>query len=498
MDRDFDAVLLAGGKSARFGRDKAFLEWRGEPLYRRQLAKLAQLRPRRLWVSANRSQSFRDLPPETTVVVDDAPDLGPLGGLLSVFRESRARALLVLGVDLPLMEPSFLGSLLERGFAASGPPAPPAVVPLSGGRWEPLAALYPREEMLALLEASAQTGCYRLQTLLDEASAAGWVLPVAVAEEEALYFTNLNTPTDLPDREAAAAARRGGLRGGESSPDEEVPIRRFRLGGAEPEVERTVDAVAAEAPLEIRVNGRSVAVTMRTPGHDEDLATGFLVTEGVVTDLGDLLSLSRAEELDRESAPNVIEVRLAQDPDFEQLTRHVFTSSSCGVCGKATLDSVFRNFPPVPEGAAAWRKGLDAAGLVALPKVLRAAQETFDRTGGLHASALFSPEGRLLLLREDVGRHNALDKVVGTGLREGLDFGGTLLLVSGRISFELMQKALSAGIPLVAGISAPSSLAVSLARRSGQTLVGFLRERGFNHYAGPLGESDGPETERPA
>jgi FdhD protein len=244
------------------------------------------------------------------------------------------------------------------------------------------------------------------------------------------------------------------------------------------------DWVAAEEPLEIRVEGRGVAVVMRTPGHDRELVAGFLVTEGLIRSAADLFDLGTCPESEASGSGNVVDVFL-RNPDearLEKLTRHVFSASSCGICGKTTLDSVLLSFPPVDPGSG---PRLPADLLRELPPRLRAAQETFQRTGGLHASALFDAAGDLRLVREDVGRHNALDKVIGHSLLEdALPLSESVLLVSGRISFELMQKSLAAGIPVVAGISAPSSLAVDFARSSGQTLVGFLREGGGNIYAG--------------
>ncbi|MEM7601001.1 MAG: formate dehydrogenase accessory sulfurtransferase FdhD [Verrucomicrobiota bacterium] len=256
--------------------------------------------------------------------------------------------------------------------------------------------------------------------------------------------------------------------------DDIIPIQRFKEG----EYQDEKDYVAAEEPLEIRVNGQSVAVMMRTPGFDEELVTGFLFTESLIKASDEIDSVHHLPDLDRESVGNTIEVKLSSEPDLTELTRHVFTSSSCGVCGKATIDSVFQQFPPLNSVLQ-----VEPDLILGLPSTLRAAQETFEKTGGLHASALFSSEGELLVLREDVGRHNALDKVIGMGLQEGLDFSEVILLVSGRISFELTQKALAAGISVIAGISAPTSLAVGLAAKSGQTLIGFLREKGFNRYA---------------
>jgi FdhD protein len=240
------------------------------------------------------------------------------------------------------------------------------------------------------------------------------------------------------------------------------------------------DELAEEEPLEIRVKGRAVSVTLRTPGHDEELAAGFLLTEGIIGDRADVLGIDPCAHA---RGGNVVNVVLAPEAkvDFERLTRHVFTSSSCGMCGKATIDAVFQGFPPVTSDVT-----VAADALLALPEKLRRVQATFDRTGGLHAAAIFSSAGELVVSREDVGRHNAVDKVLGYGLLNGLlPFDRHVLLVSGRASFEIMQKALAARVPLVAAVSAPSSLAAEFAGDSGQTLVGFLRETRMNVYAHP-------------
>ena len=450
----FDAALLAGGRSSRLGRDKAFLDWRGQPLYVTQLRKLASLGPERLWLSTRPEQPFPEVLEGVVRVVDAVPDLGPLGGLQSVLAASEADFLLVLAVDLPRMESDFLARLVANGAGA---------VPRTERGWEPLAALYPRAELLSLVEEFIGAGKRRLQDLLDEAAARGWIRAVPVEGTDSALFANLNTADDLAALEQGAH-------------DEAVAIARYRT---ESGFVRTLDRVAAEEPLAIRVNGASVAVTMRTPGHDDELAIGFLLTEGVIRAADEIAEIAHCPDVDPEGFGNTLDVRLRSETDLSRLTRHVFTSSSCGVCGKATIESVFGNFPPVPLHEAP-----DPALLLSLSAKLRAAQETFDRTGGLHASALFDRAGNLLLLREDVGRHNALDKVIGHALKQDLPMDEAILLVSGRISFELMQKALAARIPVVAGISAPSSLAVKLAKGSGQTLVGFLRERGFNVYAG--------------
>jgi FdhD protein len=452
-----DAVLISGGKSSRFGADKAFLDWMGEPLFQRQLEKLQALGPDRLWLSANPDQDYGELPEGVIRVDDDDKGLGPVGGLLTVFRRSEAEHIVVLGVDLPLMEEGFLAKLVDDG---SG------IVPKTQRFWEPLAAVYPREAMLVILESAMEQGNRKLQRILGKAEQSGVIRGYAVSEGEYLLFTNLNSREDLEKIDPHRT-------------DQGVNLRRYRVERGWVE---EGDQVAMEEPLEIQVNGQSVAVMMRTPGHDEELATGFLLTEGVIESADEILEILHSPELDPEAVGNKLEVTLKKETDLSELTRHVFTSSSCGVCGKATIESVFQQFAPVKASLP-----LSPDFLLELPVKLRKQQETFDRTGGLHASALFSMEGELLLLREDVGRHNALDKVIGRALRDRIDLSEVVLLVSGRISFELMQKALAGSISAVAGISAPSSLAVKLARDSGQTLVGFLRERGFNVYSGEVG-----------
>ena len=257
-----------------------------------------------------------------------------------------------------------------------------------------------------------------------------------------------------------------------------VRLRRWR----EDALELSEDAVALEEPLEIRVGGHSVAVVMRTPGEDRELAAGFLLTEGVIRGREDLLDLLVCRELPQPRAGNVIDALLAPGVafDFARLTRHVFSGSGCGVCGKTVLDAVFQRIDPVPD-----KVRFAPAMLAALPARIAAAQPGFAATGGLHASALAEADGSLACVREDVGRHNALDKVIGRALLDGrLPLGRNALLMSGRVSFELVQKAAAAGIPLIAGIGAPSSLAIECARRAGQTLIGFLRRDRMNIYSG--------------
>jgi FdhD protein len=240
------------------------------------------------------------------------------------------------------------------------------------------------------------------------------------------------------------------------------------------------DELVEEEPLEIRIRGRAISVTMRTPGNDPDLAAGFLLTEGIILRREELLAIRHCVH---NRYHNVINVILARDVfvNFEQLTRHVFASSSCGLCGKATIQSIHGWFPPVQSDMV-----VDAQLVARLPDTMRAAQATFERTGGLHAAALFDSTGRLIDLREDVGRHNAVDKVIGHCLLYGpFPLDEHVLVVSGRSSFEIMQKALAARVPVVAAVSAPSTLAVEFAAESGQTLVGFLRDNRMNVYSHP-------------
>ncbi|MFF9701948.1 formate dehydrogenase accessory sulfurtransferase FdhD [Streptomyces griseofuscus] len=247
------------------------------------------------------------------------------------------------------------------------------------------------------------------------------------------------------------------------------------------------DTLVAEEPLEIRLNGKPLAITMRTPGDDFALAAGFLVSEGVLAAASDLQNIvyCAGAIADGSNTYNVVDVRTAPGvslPDFT-LERNVYTSSSCGLCGKASLDAVRTTTRwPIADSP---RLRVTPALLSGLPERLREAQRVFDRTGGLHAAALFTEDGKLLDIKEDVGRHNAVDKLVGRALQNGeLPLSRTVLLVSGRASFELAQKAVMAGIPLLAAVSAPSSLAVDLAAETGLTLVGFLRGGSMNVYAG--------------
>ncbi len=244
------------------------------------------------------------------------------------------------------------------------------------------------------------------------------------------------------------------------------------------------DRVVGEAPLEIRAAGPgqesiAVAVTMRTPGNEAELAVGFLATEGLLAGQ-DVLRTTGGDPANLSQPDDTIVVRLSQPFDDSVVAeRHFVATASCGICGKASIDEVALRVEPLPDGPV-----VDRSVILALPDLLRAAQRAFDETGGLHAAGLFTPKGELLALREDVGRHNALDKLVGSQVLAGtMPLHDRILMVSGRVSFEIVQKAAAAGIPIVCAVSAPSDLAIETAERLGVTLVGFLRGTGFNVYA---------------
>jgi FdhD protein len=260
-----------------------------------------------------------------------------------------------------------------------------------------------------------------------------------------------------------------------------VPVQITRYVAGRPTGEQP-DVVVGEEPLEIRVEGRSLAVLMRTHGDDRELAAGFLLTESIVKSAKDIFDITTCVTPSGAGKGNAVDVGLTHpgSVDLSKLSRHVFTSASCGVCGKTTIDAVLKRHRPLCDPVR-----VAAKILLSLPQRLTREQTTFQTTGGLHACALFEASGELVAVREDVGRHNALDKLIGFALLEKLTpLSGHIVLLSGRASFEMMQKAHAAGIPIVAAISAPSSLAVAFAQEGGQTLAGFVRGRSMNVYSG--------------
>lgn len=255
------------------------------------------------------------------------------------------------------------------------------------------------------------------------------------------------------------------------------------------EQQQREEHLTVEEPLEIRLDGRSLAVIMRTPGHDHELACGFLFSEGIIKSHDAILSIEDAVDADGLPLANVVDIALRSSPDVladaanaPAFQRHFAVSASCGLCGKNSIADLLCNIPPlVVDGT-----HISPAIVYTLTACLRAQQDVFSHTGGLHAAGLFTSAGELCLLREDVGRHNAVDKLIGHGLlHHMLPYSQHILLVSGRTSFEIIQKALLARIPCIAAISAPSSLAVELADTSGITLIGFLRDRAMNVYTHP-------------
>ena len=256
-------------------------------------------------------------------------------------------------------------------------------------------------------------------------------------------------------------------------------VMRWANGGLDNE---TADCVAREEPLEIRVKGESIVVTMRTPGHDKELAIGFLLAEGVITNSSDVLEIAYCQQGEASLHKNILNVFLSPEVEInlDRLKRNVYASSSCGLCGKASIESLQNIFEPLNKIETV----ISVDKILTLAQKLRAKQSTFDKTGGLHAAGIFDRNGELLVLREDIGRHNAVDKILGhLFLKNRIPLEDCVLMVSGRASFEIIQKSLAGRVGIICAVSAPSSLAVDMAKESGQTLIGFLRERKFNVYS---------------
>jgi FdhD protein len=262
------------------------------------------------------------------------------------------------------------------------------------------------------------------------------------------------------------------------TPTRSVPVTRVAVDG----VTHTTDVAAAEEPLDVRLHGRSFAVIMRTPGEDRELAAGFLLSERVIRSVDEIGAVEHCRHPDQTKAHHVVDVFLRGDaavrvPAMLENRRQVIANSSCGVCGRATIDELRAGVAPLPLD---WT--IDVGVIRGLPDRLRARQANFDETGGLHGAAIFARDGALLASAEDVGRHNAVDKSIGALLLEEVDRKPGVLMVSGRVSFEIVQKAWMASVPVVAAISAPTSLAIELAREAGITLLGFVREKSLNIY----------------
>ena len=260
----------------------------------------------------------------------------------------------------------------------------------------------------------------------------------------------------------------------------QVDVDRIEWTGSQPR--SSMDTVTREEPMEIRLRGISVAVLMRTPGHDEELGTGFLITERIVCHPDEIVSVRHCTTVEHpEAEDNILLAKVRNDVplDLEKLRRNLYASSSCGICGKATLESAMAHGEPITDDMA-----ISHTTLYGFPEALRKKQDVFEHTGGLHGVGLFASDGRCLVVREDIGRHNAVDKVIGwAAQQQALPLRGHILMVSGRVSYEIVQKALAARIPMIAAVSAPSSLAIDLAKKAGITLVGFLRGERLCVYA---------------
>jgi FdhD protein len=418
---ELTGILLVGGAGRRYGSPKAVARLGDETFAERAWRVLGSCCTHRLAVGKTADEL-----PLPFDVLDDGTDVrAALAGVVAGLRAAPTDLCVVVPVDAVTLTAEAIERLAR---ACTGLAAVPQTGPLPG--------CY-RRAALPVLERRLERGELRLRDAAAELGATTVELPDAV-------LVNVNSPEQL-----WATAQ----------------VDVLRLDG-----ETTPDTVAVEEPLEIRIGGEPVAVTMRTPGHDEELALGFALGEGL-----DPVDASLPDDL----AANTVELRVRSfDPG--RLRRHFYTSSSCGVCGKGALDAVSVSAPPV-------QSALRVAGtlLAELPERLREAQPVFARTGGLHAAGLFNEEGELRCVREDVGRHNALDKVIGWALRSRLvPLDRHVLCVSGRLSFELVQKAAVAGCPVLVGVGAPSSLAIELADAQGLTLCGFARGGRLNVYAG--------------
>jgi len=466
-------LLLTGGASKRLGRTKANLEFDGGTLAHRAARLLAEVCGTVLEVGPGYT--------ELEAISEDPSGAGPLAAVAAGGRALSDRGfggrVLVLAVDMP-----FVTSALLRFIARF--PGEDSAVPIVGGFPQMLCARYSGAAMQTAGEL-VSAGESAMKALFRR-------IPVSRIEPEQWSraaressFQDIDTPTDL--REA--------LDSSSNSSDFDfddfdiAPARRNMTPAAIVRVksaERFLrsDNLATEEPMEIRASSPGqipvqVAVTMRTPGHDFDLAAGFLFTEGLIG-AGDLEQIKYCEIPSDQQQYNVVTVKL-NGPFHQPAARNFYANSSCGICGKASLDQIAVACSPIGPGAV-----IEESAILGMPVALSNAQRVFLRTGGLHAAGLFNLAGELMTIREDVGRHNAVDKAVGQMLLAGkLPLSATALFVSGRLSFEIVQKAAVAGIPIVAAVSAPSSLAVDAAKRFRITLAGFVRGDNFNIYSHP-------------
>ncbi len=394
--------------------------------------------------------------------IADAADAGPLGGLVALLElairdaplrgrvdAARGEHVVAIACDMP-----FVSAELVRKLTSA--PDAPVVAPRRNGRWEPLFARYDASRVLEIAKARCARGELALQGLLDQVGAKALELDAG----EAARLVDWDSPEDVAASPTLASAT----------------SERAVLVVADESRSAKVDRVAVEEPLEIRSGRDAIAITMRTPGADADLAAGFLLGEGVVRARSDVRSIAA-------EGPQAVSVDLvdAARARLVRAKRGFWSTSSCGICGKDSIDRIAVDLPPPARDETRF----SPRAISRMPGALRSAQAVFDRTGGLHAAGLFDARGELVRFAEDVGRHNAVDKVIGAEFLAGhVPLVGIALALSGRVAFELVQKAALAGVSAIVAIGAPTSLAVDLAERAGLTLVGFARDGRFNVYTG--------------
>jgi FdhD protein len=458
------------------GRDKRFLDVAGQPLLALAVDAVAAAGSSVTVVVAE-AGPLPPLPGNPRVVVDEAPGEGPLGGIVTALAAADTDVVVVVAGDHPRLAPVVLRRLTMR-LAVTDVDA--VVLGDAAGRGHPLLGAY-RRRAEGPLRAAFDAGERRAHAVFDHLDIE--VLPAATWGEydrTAATLLDLDTPADVRDLEAEVARAAADL----------VPVRRFHHAADGVSVRDDRDRLAPEEPLLIRAGGPEqdpvdVMTTMRSPGDEHDLALGWLFTEGLydprqgpaTVRIGDPRQLSRPED--------TVTVTLPHPLALESVAyRHAVATASCGVCGRASIDELAARCDPLPSGVPARTPPM--AWVLALPDLLGDAQSLFAETGGVHATGLYDTSGRLLALREDVGRHNALDAAIGARVRAGdLDFSDTVAVLSGRIGFELVAKAAAAGIPVVVAVGAPTDLAVRTADRLGLTLVGFVRDGRGNVYSHP-------------
>lgn len=461
-------LILAGGESKRMGRNKAFIRYH-EKAQVLHLAGILKKLDLEVFISLKNETDNPELEGQS-IILDSTKwqGHGPLSGLLGAFEASPDSDWLVLASDYPLLDESTIRAFLA--FIHEKPAEPAAFKTSDDAFFEPLLANYPANCYPFLLD-YIHSGDDSLQRFLKKLNARPFI------PDNNNSIRNANTVNEMLSIQLEIRNAKAG------SMEEKVMINRLQKG----QHQQIEDILVVEEPLEIRVTypkkgsivEKSIAVTMRTPGMDEALAAGFLFTEGVIKDYK---SVKKVEKVSFDSQTVLVELKEKALNEGIQSDRQFFMSSSCGICGKGSIESV-RTQSPYPANPDTIL--ISSVIFMQLPKAIQEYQKTFERTGGLHAAALFTLEGELVYLTEDIGRHNAVDKLIGHCWLQGLlPLENYILLLSGRGGFELIQKAYMAGVKIVASIGAPSSLAVEMAKEAGMTLIGFLKAERMNIYSG--------------